>query len=161
MKRVALDALDTLLIGIWSFLVLFVLGAAFVLLVVPAKWHAQLTTETIFETSLTLFCWLSTSRFLSYMDHSQWITVGLNGAILLLYLWLAPQKTWLHQAAAASAATWFIVLIYVPLHKWVKPYIRIKWGTKASRHAQKIQRQLALQAMVASAASGEEGIKMQ
>lgn len=147
MKRVALTVLDSVLVGIWSFLALFILGAAAVFFLLPAKWLSALDSNTIFEASVVPVCWLSTTRFLSYMERPQWVPLVLHAAILLLYLWLSPQKTWLHQLAATAAATWIVVLIYTPLYTWLRPYVRIKWGTKESRHAQKIQRELALRSM--------------
>lgn len=149
MKRVALAVLDTVLIGIWSFLVLFVLGAAAVFFLMPAKWQATMTTQLVFELSCMVFCWLSTTRFLSYVEQTQWVFPVLNSVIFTCYMWISQSgnKTWIHQLATASAASLIVVLIYAPLYKWVRPHIRIKWGTKASRQAQKIQREQALRSM--------------
>jgi hypothetical protein len=149
MKR----ALDVVLVGIWSFLILFVLGAAMVLLALPARWQAAMSTQDVFEASMMVLCWLSSSRFVSFMERPQWIPLVVQAVLLPFYYWFAPaspssssKRLILHHLATTAAATWIVVLLFIPLYVVLKPYIRIKWGRKNSKWS--VKRQEALKALM-------------
>jgi hypothetical protein len=144
MKR----ALDVVLVGIWSFLLLFVLGAALVLLALPARWQAAMSTQDVFESSMMVLCWLSSSRFVSFMERPQWIPLVVQAVLLPFYYWFAPapsKRLLLHHLATTAAATWIVVLLFIPLYVVLKPYIRIKWGRKKALSS---KRQEALKALM-------------
>lgn len=150
MKRAALNLLDHILVGIWTAFVLFLAGATVLLLGVPRKWQENISSQDVFEVCLLVLCLLSSSRFLNYLERPQWIIVGCYVILIPLYLWLSPQGTLLRQMSSAVVASWILILIFVPLYKVVRPYVRIKFGTKTSRHAERIQREQVLRDMVAS-----------
>lgn len=148
MKRVAV-VLDTILIGLWSFLLLFFFFSALFLLAIPKKFQDTVSVEIAVEISITILCWLSTSRFLAFLEYSQWLGLIVNVVFFPFYMWLSPAQPFFLRACTTAAASWIVVIIFLPLYKVVKPYlhIKIKWGSKESWKSKKIQREQALRTL--------------
>lgn len=154
MKRAATTTLDTVLIGLWSFLCLFLFAAAIYQFAVPERWKLVLSTDMGVKGSISTICWLSTLRFAAHWNVPYWLVLVVNSTIFLVYSATidAMDQGKLHSLTVAAIASWLLILVGFFIYKVVPPHWRprIKWGgSKESWQAKRIQREQALKAMVA------------
>lgn len=156
MKRVS-SAVDTVLIGLWSFLLMFFFFSALYMFVLPERWKSQLSTDIATKTSISILCWISTIQFSRYWNCTLWLPLALNSVIFLLYSATDALPGRLHCLTVAAISSWIIIFICMPIYVAVIPphwKPRIKWSGKSgeSWQAKRIQRELELRKMVPAAA---------
>lgn len=153
MKRAATTTLDTVLIGLWSFLCLFLFGAAIYQFALPERWKLLSSTDVGVKGSMLAICWLSTLRFAAHWNIPYWLVLMIYCTIFLVYsatTEVADQGK-LHSLTVAAIASWLLILIGLFIYKVIPHHWRprIEWGSKENWQAKRIQREQALKEMVA------------
>lgn len=149
MKRV-LNALDHVLVTLWSLMLLFV----FVTLAyraLPERWQADVEMKTTVELSGMVLCVLSTIRFLAFMEYPQWVWVP-NVALVIFIYWVRPGAalSWWELSVVGSMGSLVVALLFIPLHKWapIKIKMRMPWQKKQHKAAKLAQQALDLKAQI-------------
>lgn len=155
MKRAATRALDHVLVSLWTFLGVFLLFGV-VYLALPRRWQSDADIiNHMMHASTSTLCLLSTTRYLSYWDVSQWLGLGVHATTLtVLYLLsLGPTDAGpLKRLTPATFTSWALLAVAAPLMAKTGWVPRIRWPRLVQKRGDWIRRQQELRAAEEEAA---------
>lgn len=149
MKRVG-PIVDHALVSVWTFLILFFLGAM-IHISLPVRWQFRVDTNTVVLVSVLILCALTTTRFLTWMEYPQWIAGPTLAGVTFIY-WIrpGPAMSWWEMGTVAIVGGTVVLLVLVPLHRWgpVRIKMRLPWRQKTNKAAKLAKEAMELKARI-------------